>query len=154
MKIVIFSLAGKFYGADVAQVQEVVRMRKVTPVPDTAGFIEGVISLRGRVIPLINLRKKLGLETQTASSNRIVVAKLKNQWAGFLVDQIEDVAALKAEEITKPDEMLKGARYLTGVAKFRGQLILMVDLTELLAGEEVDSLERVRSKVEIRKKET
>ena len=62
MKILIFSVGEKDYGADIAQVREVIRKRKVTPVPEAASFVEGVISLRGRVIPLISLRKKLGMK--------------------------------------------------------------------------------------------
>lgn len=152
MKIVVFMLADKVYGVAIEQVREVVRMRKVTPVPDAAGFIEGVISLRGKVIPLINLRKKLNLEIQAAPSNRILVTKLQEQWAGILVDQVEDVVALHPEEVTKPDEMLKGAYYLIGVAKYKGRLVLIADLKELLRGDEQADLQKVREKVEIKKK--
>ena len=154
MKILIFSVGEKDYGADITQVREVIRKRKVTPVPETAVFVEGVISLRGRVIPLINLRKKFGMKSQEVPSNRIVVTTIQNHWIGILVDQVRDVVTLKPEDITMPDEVLQGAAYLVGVTKWEGRLVLLVDLTELLKNEEKDSLQNVQERVEIKKKES
>ena len=154
MKIVVFSVADKDYGADISQVREVVRMRKVTPVPDAASFIEGVISLRGKVIPLINLRKKLGFESKSGDSNRIIVTKIQDSWLGIRVDQVKDVVTVKSEDITQPDEVLRGAAYLVGVTKWQGKVILLVDLTGFLRGEESAGLQRVHERVEIKKKET
>lgn len=154
MKILVFSIGDKDYGADISQVREVIRMRKVTPVPETADFVEGVISLRGRVIPLINLRKKLGIKAQEVSSNRIVVTTIQNHWMGILVDQVKTVMTLKPEDITQPDEVLRNAGYLTGVARWEGRLVLLVDLTGLLKGEEKESLRRVQDRVEIKKKDS
>ena len=154
MKILIFSVGEKDYGADITQVREVIRKRKVTPVPEAAAFVEGVISLRGRVIPLINLRKKLGMKSQEVPSNRIVVTTIRNHWTGILVDQVADVVTVRPEDITKPDEVLHGASYLVGVTKWEGKLVLLVDLTGFLRGEESEGLERVQERVEIKKKET
>ena len=153
MKILIFSVGEKDYGADILQVREVIRKRKVTPVPETPEFVEGVISLRGRVIPLINLQKKLGMKSQDIPSNRIVVTTIQNHWTGILVDQVKDVVTLKPEDMTQPDEVLQGAAYLVGVAKWEGRVVLLVDLTELLKGEEKESLQKVQDRVEIKKKE-
>jgi len=124
MKILVFSIGGKDYGADITQVREVIRMRKVTRVPEAVAFVEGVISLRGRVIPLINLRKKLGMEPQEVPSNRIVVTTIQNHWTGILVDEVKTVMTLRPEDITQPDEILKNAAYLTGVVKWEGRLVL------------------------------
>ncbi len=153
MKVLIFSVGEKDYGADITQVREVIRRRKVTPVPEAAAFVEGVISLRGRVIPLINLRKKLGREPQEVASNRIVVTTIQNHWTGILVDQVKDVVTFKPEAITKPDEVLQGAAYLVGVTKWEGRLVLLINLTELLKGEEKESLQKVQERVEIKKKD-
>jgi purine-binding chemotaxis protein CheW len=154
MKILVFSVGEKDYGAEITQVREVIRKRKVTPVPETAAFVEGVISLRGRVIPLINLRKKLGMKSQEVPSNRIVVTTIQNQWTGLLVDQVKDVITLKPEEITQPAEVLQGAAYLVGVTKWEGRLVLLVDLTKLLKVEEKESLQKVQERVEIKKRES
>ena len=153
MKSLIFSVGEKDYGADITQVREVIRKRNVTPVPETAVFVEGVISLRGRVIPLINLRKKLGMKSQEVPSNRIIVTTIQNHWTGILVDQVKDVVIFKPEDITKPDEVLQGAAYLVGVTKWQGKLVLLVDLPALLRAEERESLQKVQDRVEIKKKE-
>jgi len=154
MKAVIFSLADKEYGADISQVREVLRMRKVVSVPDVAGFIEGVISLRGKVIPLINLRKKLGYEARSGKSGRILVTKTGDHWMAILVDEVRDVVTLNEGDITQPDEVLQSVRYLKGVAKLGKNLVLIVDLTELLKNEERDDLKKLREKVELKKRET
>ncbi len=153
MKILVFSIGDKDYGADITQVREVIRMRKVTQVPEAAAFVEGVISLRGRVIPLINLRKKLGLESQEVPSNRIVVTTIQNHWTGILVDQVKDVVTLKPEDITKPDEVLQSVTYLVGVTRWEGRLVLLVDFAGFLKGEESEGLRKVQERVEIKKKE-
>jgi purine-binding chemotaxis protein CheW len=152
MKILIFSIGDKDYGADIAQIREVIRMRKVTPVPEAASFVEGVISLRGRVIPLVNLRKKLGMKSQEVSSNRIVVTTIQNHWTGILVDAVKTVMTIKPEDITQPDEVLKNAAYLTGVAKWEGRVILLVDFAGFLKGDESEGLQKVQGRVEIKSK--
>lgn len=152
MKVLIFSVGEKDYAADITQVREVIRKRKVTPVPETAAFVEGVISLRGRVIPLINLRKKLGMKSQEVPSNRIVVTTIQNHWTGLLVDQVKDVVILKPEEITKPDQSLQAAAYLVGVTRWEGRVVLLADLALLLKNEENESLRKVQERVEIKKK--
>ena len=154
MKILIFSIGEKDYGADITQVREVIRMRKVTRVPETAAFVEGVISLRGRVIPLINLRKKLGMKSEEVPSNRIVVTMIRDHWTGILVDQVKDVVTLKPEDIAKPDEVLQSVTYLIGVTKWQGKVVLLVDITGFLRWEESEGLHKVRERVEIKKKET
>ena len=154
MKTLIFSIGEKDYGADIAQVREVIRMRKVTRVPEAPSFVEGVISLRGRVIPLINLRKKLGMKSEEVPSNRIVVTTIQNQWAGILVDLVKDVVTLQSEDIVKPDEVLQSVTYLLGVAKWEGRVVLLVDLTGFLRGEESAGLQMVQERVEIKKKES
>ncbi len=154
MKTLIFSIGEKDYGADIAQVREVIRMRKVTRVPEAPSFVEGVISLRGRVIPLINLRKKLGMKSEAVPSNRIVVTTIQNHWAGILVDLVKDVVTLQSEDIVKPDEVLQSVTYLLGVAKWEGRVVLLVDLTGFLRGEESAGLQMVQERVEIKKKES
>ena len=154
MKALIFSVGEKDYAAEITQVREVIRKRKVTPVPETASFVEGVISLRGRVIPLINLRKKLGMNSQEVPSNRIVVTTIQNHWTGILVDQVKEVVTFKPEDITRPDTVLQGAAYLVGMTKWEGRMVLWIDLSELLKSEEKESLQKVQERVEIRRKES
>ena len=152
MKNLVFSVADKQYGVNILQVREVVRMRQVTPVPDVAAFIEGVISLRGKVIPLINLRKKLGFPAQADASNRIVVTRVQANWVGVVVDKVKDVVTFQPEEITQPDDMLKSARYLKGVVNLDSNLVLIVDIAGMLMDDEQASLQKVQERVEVKKK--
>jgi len=153
MKLVIFTLAGKEYGVDIAYVREVIRMRKITPVPDAAGYVEGVMSLRGEVAPLINLGKKLGLESKNVTAlSRIIVTGLKKKPVGLIVDGVSDVLDIEEGTVTPPDEVLKEATYLTGVAKLGARIILLVDIRKLLSGEATKSIENVQKRVEVKKK--
>jgi purine-binding chemotaxis protein CheW len=152
MKVVIFSVAGKDYGAPIGQIVEVLRMRTITPVPDTAPFIEGVICLRGTVLPLINLRKKLELENHPPESGRILLANLHDLRIGILVERVREVAAIPDNAITQPDPMLQSADYLQGVAKWKGGLILLIDLELLVRNDDHADLQSVQHKVAVKQK--
>jgi len=154
MKSAIFSLGGKDYAVDINDVREVIRLRKITPVPDAAEFVEGVISLRGRVVTLINLRKKLGLEViPLDKSSRIIIIQINAHSLGMIVDSVREVADIQNEEITAPDETLSHAKYLTGIAKQGSRIILITDVRQLLSNEDKAGIESVFEKVELRKKE-
>lgn len=152
MKAVIFAVAEKNYGSGVEQVREVIRMRRITPVPDVASYVEGVISLRGKVLPVINLRKKLGHPAQENAANRIIITKIGDHWTGIIVDQVRDVVSFGDADITPPDEMFRSARYVTGIARWKDSLVLLVDLSGLLMGDEASGLRKVQERVEVRKK--
>jgi purine-binding chemotaxis protein CheW len=153
VKIAIFELAGKEYGVNITQIKQVIRMRKVTPVPEAAGFVEGVFALRGKVIPLINLRKKLGISSETLNKrNRIIVTEINNHIAGMVVDSVSDIISLQDESISTPDSVLKEARYLVGVTQIGKRIVLIVDMEKLMSDDLRSSVERIQSQVEIRKK--
>ncbi|MFH1414365.1 MAG: chemotaxis protein CheW [Candidatus Omnitrophota bacterium] len=154
MKVVIFSLADKDYGVDIERVREVIRMREITPIPDTAEFVEGVINLRGKVIPVINLRTKLGLERKKlANSDRILITKIKSNLIGLLVDQAPEVITIDQASIVPPDDLLKDADYLIGVAKLMERLVLITNIEKLLNAEAAESIQKIEEKVEVRKKQ-
>ncbi|HNV86898.1 MAG TPA: chemotaxis protein CheW [Candidatus Omnitrophota bacterium] len=153
MKAVAFTLADKEYAVAVERIREVIRMRTITPIPDSAAFVEGVISLRGKVIPLINLRRKLGLaEAELARSNRIMITQCGKHPLGVIVDRITDVISLDETSIEAPDAVLKEAKYLIGLGKIGKRLILIADIGQLLSGEDQMKLEEVQGRVEIKKR--
>ena len=153
MNIVVFKIMDREYGVDIPQVKEVIRSRRITPVPDTAEFVEGVIILRGKVIPVINLRKKLGMESKILDKkSRIVIAQVGSHILGMTVDSISDVLRIDREKITVPDEALHEARYLIGLININKRLILLVDMVKLLTGEEVAGVHKVYDRVEVRKR--
>lgn len=153
MHLLCFSLADKEYAVDISSVREVRRIKQVTPVPRALDFIEGVISLRGRVIPIINLRKKLSLPSaEKPSLNRVLITESNSHMLGIAVDSVIGVITIDESNIEPPDEILKKAEYLIGVGKIGKQLVLIADIEKLLSGEDKSGIAEVHKHVEIKKK--
>ena len=133
-----FFLAGEEYGVEVRQVQEIRRVTEITSVPRAPEFIRGVINLRGRILPVLDLRRRLGLgEVATDRAARIVVVRIKDRLLGLLVDGASQVLKVKVSQVEPPPEevLQQGGDYIRGVAKLDDRLIILVDLERLLAHE-------------------
>jgi purine-binding chemotaxis protein CheW len=133
-----FFLAREEYGVDVRQVQEIRRVAEITSVPRAPEFVRGVINLRGRILPVLDLRRRLGLgEVEVGRASRIVVVRLKERLLGLLVDGASQVLKVPLSRIeAAPEEVVqKGGDYIRGVAKLDDRLIILVDLERLLASE-------------------
>ena len=153
MHLLCFDLADKEYAINIENVREVRRVKQVTPIPKAFDFIEGVISLRGRVVPIISLSKKLGLPSVKSSSfNRVLITESNNHILGIAVDNVLGVINIDKANIEPPDEVLKRCEYLIGVGKIAKRLILIIDIAKLLSGEEKSDISDLHKKVEIRKK--
>jgi len=149
------ALAGKYltvvleneaYGIAVLKVREIIRMQKITPVPQMPDFVKGVINLRGRVIPVVDLRVKFGLKAEFAERTCIVVVQVKlpsdqTVQMGLIVDSVEEVVTLAANEIEPTPDF--GARidttYLLGMAKVKGQVKTLLDIDRVVAPETVQA---------------
>jgi purine-binding chemotaxis protein CheW len=134
--LVTFLLASEEYGVDVRAVQEIIRVTEITQVPRAPGFMKGVINLRGRIIPVIDLKRKLGLgEVGTSRQARIVVVKLKDRLIGLLVDGASQVLRVPVSNIEEaPEEVVEvNARYVRGVAKLESRLVILLDLQAVLS---------------------
>lgn len=153
MKVVIFTVSGKEYGVDISNVRQVIRMREIVPVPDAADFVEGVISLRTKVVPIVSLGKKLGVKgAAPAKGARIIVTQIEGHTIGVVVDMVTDVVTIDPASISAPDDVLKGAGYLVGVAKIGPRLVLIADMEKLLGPEDRTSIKTVSGRVELKKK--
>jgi purine-binding chemotaxis protein CheW len=133
-----FFLDREEYGVDVRQVQEIRRLSEITTVPRAPEFIRGVINLRGRILPVLDLKRKLGLgEVETRRATRIVVVRVGERLLGLLVDGASQVLKVPVSRIEPPPEEVqeKGGDYIRGVAKLEDRLIIVVDLGRLLAHE-------------------
>jgi len=131
-----FFLAGEEYGVEVRQVQEIRRVTEITSVPRAPEFIRGVINLRGRILPVLDLRRRLALgEVAMDRVARIVVVRIKERLLGLLVDGASQVLKVKVSQIEPPPEevLQQGGDYIRGVAKLDDRLIILVDLERLLA---------------------
>lgn len=133
-----FFLAGEEYGVDVRLVQEIIRLSEITQVPRAPQFVKGVINLRGRIVPVIDLKRKLALgEVEATRQARIVVVKVRDRLMGLLVDGASQVLKVPVSAIeAAPEEVVEiDASYIRGVAKLEARLIILVDLYKVLAVE-------------------
>jgi purine-binding chemotaxis protein CheW len=140
MQLVNFSLDGEEYGVEVLKVREIIRMSNITRVPNTLHYVEGVINLRGKVIPVISLRKRFSLATaDNDSRTRIIVMDMASELSGFIVDSVVEVIRISADEIQPPPPVLTGnidQEYFTGVINREDKLLVMLDLERLFSNEE------------------
>lgn len=151
--VVVFRVLDREYGASIDQVKEVVRLRRITPVPEASAYIEGVIVLRGKVIPVFNLRKKFGIGSGGFDKkSRTIIARLEGHLIGIIVDEVAGVIGVTESEVTAPDGSLQKAQYLTGLVNIDKRLILLVDMAKLLTDEEATGVRDVCRKVEVRRK--
>jgi purine-binding chemotaxis protein CheW len=131
-----FLLSGEEYGVDVRLVQEIIRVSEITAIPRAPEFVKGVINLRGRIIPVVDLKRKLGLgEVVDSRQTRIVVVKVRDRLIGLLVDGASQVLKVPVSSIEPaPEEIVEiDASYIRGVAKLVDKLIILVDLAKILS---------------------
>lgn len=144
LQLVSFHIDNEEFGVDILKVQEIIRMMAVTKVPNAPCFIEGVINLRGRVIPIIDLRIRLGLERISHNnSTRIIVLEISNKTIGFIVDSVNEVLRIPKSIIESPPDIISGgvnSEYITSVGKLDDRLLILLDLEKILSSEETDSL--------------
>ncbi len=140
-------LDNEAYGIAVLKVREIIRLQKITPVPQVPGYVKGVINLRGRVIPVVDLRVKFGLKAEFGERTCIVVVQVKLPseqvvQMGLIVDCVEEVVTLTAGEIEPTPDF--GAKvdtgYLLGMAKVKGQVKTLLDIDRVVAPETVQAL--------------
>lgn len=143
-QLVGFRIGKEYFGVDIAQVQEIVRVQEVTPVPEAPWFVEGVINLRGRIVPVIDFRKWLKLEVaERTRLSRILIVELDRRPVGLLVDAVSEILKLPQEAVEPPPELISGigSEYITGVGKWGDRLIILLDLGRIFSPEEAKRLE-------------
>ena len=134
-QLVVFELADEVYGVDIARVDEVIRMQEITRIPRAPDFVEGVTNLRGKVIPVVDLRKRFGLAvSDIKASSRIVVVYIGSHTIGLIVDGVSEVIRVTAANIEPPSAVVTGvdSAYLRGVAKVGERLVILLDLDYVL----------------------
>ncbi|WP_432403414.1 chemotaxis protein CheW [Wukongibacter sp. M2B1] len=137
---VVFSLGSEEYGLNILKVSEINRLKEleITKVPKTPEHIEGIINLRGDVVPVVNLRKRFNIEAKELDKQtRIVVVKIDSKNIGFLVDSISHVIAFDEEEFSPPPaEITIDSNYITGVGKKDTRMVFLLDIDKLLGTSE------------------
>lgn len=139
LQLVSFIIGEEEFGVDILNVQEIIRLVEMTDVPNAPAFIEGVINLRGRIIPVVDLRERFNFPSRESDdSTRIVVVELERCVVGFLVDAVRQVIRVEREIIDPPPELARSidSRYITGVAKLDGRLLILLDLNKVVSIDE------------------
>jgi purine-binding chemotaxis protein CheW len=138
MQLVSFVVGGEEFGLEILRVQEIIRIQQLTRVPNSRSFVDGVINLRGKVIPIVSLRKCLGLEDRPHDKQtRIVVVEVNGTVLGFIVDSVSEVLRIPAETIEPPPRLGKVEReYVSGVGKLDDRLLILLDLDRLMSDTE------------------
>jgi purine-binding chemotaxis protein CheW len=146
-QLVVFDLNEEAYGVDISQVREIIRMQEITRVPRAPEFIEGVINLRGKVIPVVDLRTRFSMPgTERTDEHRIVVVDVSGQDIGMVVDAVTEVSRIPSSSIEPPSNVIttNDSEYLTGIVKTDEKLIILLDITKVISDADVDALEDVQ----------
>ena len=148
-QLVSFALGKEEFGVDILMVQEIIRIAPITAVPHAPDFIEGVINLRGHIIPIIDLRKRLNLSplpVEDRSNARILIIHIQDRVTGFIVDVVSEVLRIPKSLIEPPPEIVVAglkSLYICGVCKLEDRLLLLLDFSKILQVEEIKQLMEV-----------
>jgi purine-binding chemotaxis protein CheW len=143
IQLVSFMLAEEEYGVEVLKVREIIRMPTITKMPNTPSYVEGVINLRGKVIPIISMRKRFGLmEAENSNQTRIMVMDVSGSLTGFVVDAVSEVIRIHSSEIQPPPTMVQsagvGQEFITGVFNHAERLLIIMDVDRMFSDDERD----------------
>lgn len=134
-QFVVFKLGQEKYGVDILNVGTISEYLEITKVPDAPIYVEGMINLRGDIIPVINLKKRFNMEdTERSDETRIIIYSIDGVDIGFLVDEASQVLRVNSEDIEPTPAILRGGEreYISGVGKYEGQIIILLDFAKIL----------------------
>lgn len=134
MQVVVFSLGQVEYGGDIKKVQEIIRLPEVTALPGTADYILGIINLRGSIIPIIDLKKKIGFpSSEMTDETRVIVVEISNNKVGLIVDEVSEVVSFPADEVVSADAVGFGIqeKHLLGVVRLDERLLILLNLDRI-----------------------
>lgn len=137
--LVLFTIAGEKYAVDINSVYEIIRTQPVTRVPRAPFFVEGIINLRGKVVPIVDMRKRLGLgDVEQTKDSRIMVVDSNGESVGIIVDAVTEVLRIPADAVEPPSNIIitTASGYMLGIAKRDGDMIVLLDLNRVLSKEE------------------
>ncbi len=146
LQLVSFNIGEEEFGVDILKVQEINRMVEVTRVPNAPEYVDGVINLRGKVIPIIDLRRRFGMVRKEKDKNtRIIVVELSGKVLGFVVDAVSEVLRIPKSVTEEPPSIVAGidAEYITAIGKLENRLLILLDLDRVLNTDENQFLKKV-----------
>ncbi len=136
-QLVVFDLANETYGVGIEMVREIIRMQSVTYVPDSPEYVEGVINLRGRVVPVMDLRRRFHLVvTEETAQTRVLVVEIHGEWIGVIVDAVKEVQRISESSVEPTSALVTtdDSFYIQGIVKLDEKLLILLDLESALGG--------------------
>jgi len=152
IQLVIFKIGKEEFGVNIHQVKEIVRLTSITPIPRAPKFIEGVVNLRGQVLAVMDLAKRLELPSQPRSEKtRIIIVEVENNIVGMIVDEVTEVLRLPMDKIEKTPQIIESEveqKYIKGVGKLDNRLLILIDLANVLSLEEKEEIRKIEERGE------
>ncbi|MFC1621488.1 chemotaxis protein CheW [Candidatus Omnitrophota bacterium] len=150
-QFIIFTLKDEEFGIDVDDVREILKLPKIHSLPQSLGFIEGVINLRKHIVAVIDLRKRLGIETASHSEkSRILIVKVKDIVVGLIVDVVLEIISVSSEFIEPPPQIVTpqiSAKYIQGISRVKERVIVFLDVKELLTSKNIGELVKANRRI-------
>ena len=148
LQLVGFTLGEEDFGVDILSVQEINRVTEITKIPSTPDFVKGVINLRGNVIPVIDLRNRLGMpEKEHDKQTRIIVADVDDRTVGLVVDAVSEVIRMDSKLVEPPPELIgatdEKGKYIKGVGKLDDKLLMLLDINSMFSKQEQEQLSKI-----------
>ena len=149
VQMISFSIGSERFGVDILVVQEIIMMSTITEIPNAPDFVEGVINLRGNIIPVLDLRKRLRLRHQPRpegykTTTRILVVEIDDNVTGFIVDAVAKVITVPASKIQPPPDIIVAgvqSQYISGVSHLDDHILIVLDFRKILSMEEREALD-------------
>lgn len=146
-QLVTFELFGEIFALPILDVREIIRMTAITPVPQAPNFVEGVINLRGQIIPVVDLRKRFAMNAEPLSDDtRIIVVELGNGVVmGLIVDAVREVERIPTDTIAPPPALVAGSigsEYIKGISNHEDKMIVHIDMRKVFSLDELNALEK------------
>jgi len=137
IKFAVFSMGDEVFGIEIERVVEILKSQKTYTLPDLPEFLSGVITVRGEVVPLLDLRRRFNIAS-TFKKERVMIVRYDNEKIGLVVDEVKEITSLDTKDITYPPSIFKGLKkkYLTGLGKKGDMIIIILNLDDLLTSEE------------------
>ncbi len=149
-KFLSFHLNNEDYGIEIRAISEIIGIQKITPLPDLPNFVKGVINLRGKVVPVLDVRLKFGMAPlEYHDRTCVIVVHIEEQEIGLIVDKVDEVIDIPASSIENPPAISRGgrARYIAGMGKMNERVIILLDVSKLLKNDELEALTATQGSV-------
>ena len=142
LQVVVFAIEHQFFGIDISMVSEIIRLEKITPVPQASAYVQGIINLRGAVIPVLNLHMLFNTRADEQDNNsRVIIAASGEQQFGLMVDAVHEVKKFSCDQVKNaPDSINVNQHYIKGIILDNDRIIILVDPNQILSRGEMEHI--------------